>query len=65
MAKRSKCYLCEDEVDKNAKGLNKKLLDMKATRFYCILCLANYLDVTAEELLAKIEEFKEQGCTLF
>ena len=65
MTKQSKCYLCEDEVDKNAKGLNKKLLDMKATRFYCISCLANYLDVKVEDLIAKIEEFKEQGCTLF
>ena len=28
-------------------------------------CLADYLGVTEEELLAKVEEFKEEGCTLF
>ena len=32
---------------------------------YCIDCLAEYLEVTTEELAAKIEEFKEEGCTLF
>jgi hypothetical protein len=65
MAKKIKCRLCETELDKTAVGLNKKLLDGKITRFYCLSCLANYLDVTIDELLAKVEEFKEQGCTLF
>jgi hypothetical protein len=65
MAKQIKCYLCETELNKSAVGLNKKLLGIKGTRFYCLSCLAYYLDVPVEELLAKIEEFKEQGCTLF
>jgi hypothetical protein len=65
MANQIKCHLCEDKVDKIAVGLNKKLLSIKVMRFYCLSCLANYLDVTIEELLAKVEEFKEQGCKLF
>jgi len=28
-------------------------------------CLAGYLDTTVEELMDKIEEFKEEGCKLF
>jgi len=28
-------------------------------------CLADYLGCTVDELLDKIEEFKEEGCTLF
>ena len=28
-------------------------------------CLAAYLETSKEDILAKIEEFKEQGCTLF
>lgn len=28
-------------------------------------CLAEYLGVTVEDLMDKIEEFKEQGCKLF
>jgi hypothetical protein len=31
----------------------------------CIVCLAEYLDVPEDDLLAKIEEFKAQGCKLF
>ncbi len=64
-AKSAKCYLCDTELDKISVGLNKKLLSRNVKYFYCISCLANYLDVTVEDLLAKVEEFKEQGCTLF
>lgn len=46
-------------------GLTKKIIDKKTTTFYCLPCLAEYLEVTEEELLAKIEEFKNGGCKLF
>jgi hypothetical protein len=65
MSKRVSCYHCEAEVAKIAVALNKKLLGRKITRFYCLDCLANYLEVTTDELLARAEEFKEQGCALF
>lgn len=52
-------------LDKNTIGINKKMLGEKITNFYCIDCLAGYLDTTVDELLEKIEEFKEEGCTLF
>jgi uncharacterized protein YlaI len=60
-----KCALCEAELDKIPIALSKKLLGRKITRFYCLSCLANYLDITVDDLLAKVEDFKEQGCTLF
>lgn len=60
-----KCYLCDKELNKIATALNKKLIDKNVARFYCLSCLANYLDVTEEDLLAKVEEFKAQGCDLF
>lgn len=63
--KKTKCYLCEEELNKVAVALNKKLLGRNIKRFYCLYCLANYLEVTVEELLTKVEEFKEQGCKLF
>ncbi len=53
------------EITKNEVGITKKLLGTKSKNFYCIDCLAEYLEVTSEELEAKIEEFKEEGCTLF
>lgn len=60
------CYVCgKTPVSKEEIGLTKKLIDRKSQIFYCISCLADYLEVTPEELLAKIEEFKEEGCTLF
>lgn len=60
------CYVCgKNPLSKDEIGLTKKLLDKKSQIFYCIPCLADYLEVTPEELLAKIEEFKEEGCTLF
>lgn len=60
-----KCYVCGKELSNNEIGLTKKLIDKKADKFYCLSCLAEYLEVTEEELLAKVEEFKEEGCTLF
>ena len=65
MAQEKKCYLCENTLDKDAIGLNKKILDKNSSRFLCIDCLAAHLDVFAEDLKAKISEFKDQGCTLF
>lgn len=65
MDKAKKCYLCEAKLNKDAIGLNKKLLDKNLTRSMCIDCLAAHLEVTTEDLIAKISEFKEQGCTLF
>ncbi len=61
-----KCYVCgKQPLTKNEIGLTKKLIDQKAKSFYCLQCLAESLDVTAEELLAKVEDFKNEGCKLF
>lgn len=61
-----KCYVCgKAPLSKDEIGLTKKLIDKKTTTFYCLPCLAEYLEVTEEELIAKIEEFKEEGCVLF
>ena len=61
-----KCYVCgKTPLTKDEIGLTKKLINKKAASFYCLSCLAEYLEVTEEELLAKVEEFKNEGCTLF
>lgn len=60
------CYICGKEaLSKNEIGLTKKLLDKDSKWFYCIDCLAEYLEVDTEFLLARLEEYKEQGCKLF
>jgi hypothetical protein len=65
MKKPVKCCLCEAELDKIAVGFNKKFHGRRTIKFYCINCLAEDLEITTEELLDKVEEFKAQGCTLF
>jgi uncharacterized protein YlaI len=58
--------VCEKEnLSKNDIGLTKKLINKDTKTFYCIDCLAEHLEVDSEFLLAKVEEFKEQGCDLF
>ena len=55
-----KSPLTRDEI-----GISMKLLGRKTKVFYCLNCLAAYLDVTVDDLLERIEEFKEEGCSLF
>ncbi|MCR5186516.1 MAG: hypothetical protein K6D97_05325 [Clostridia bacterium] len=60
------CYICgKEKISKNEIGITKKLLGKKIDKFYCLSCLAEQLEVTEQELLDKIEEFKNEGCTLF
>ena len=62
----SDCVICgKKKLDKDTVGINKKLLGKDIRNFYCMDCLAEYMDCTVEELLDKIEEFKAEGCTLF
>lgn len=61
-----KCFVCgKTPLTKDEIGITKKIIDKKATSFYCLTCLADYLEVTEDELLAKIEDFKSEGRTLF
>lgn len=59
------CEFCEKELEKDEIALNKKMLSRKIKKFMCIACLADYISCTEDDLLVKIEEFKEQGCSLF
>ena len=60
------CVACSKKnLDKDTVGINKKLLGKDIKNFYCMNCLAEHLSCTAQDLLEKIEEFKEEGCTLF
>lgn len=63
--KKSNCKNCGAIIDKDTIALNKKLLDVSLKEYECLNCLADKFDCTVEDLVIKIEEFKEEGCTLF
>lgn len=60
------CLACrKSPLGKDTIGINRKMLGKEVKSFYCMDCLADYLGCSVEDLLDKIEEFKEEGCTLF
>lgn len=60
------CYVCgKHNLNKDEIGITKKLLGKNEQRMFCLSCLAEQLEVTEEELIDKINEFKEEGCKLF
>ena len=60
------CVACgRTDLDKDTIGINKKLLGEDVSTYYCMDCLADYLGCEVQDILDKIEEFKEEGCKLF
>ena len=60
------CSSCKKKpLSKNEVGICKKLLGKSPKAYFCLDCLASYLDTTVDDLVEKIEEFKEEGCKLF
>lgn len=66
MQKRIDCFICgKENLTRNEIGLNKKLIGQDVEKFHCIDCLSEYLEISTEDLLERIQEFKDSGCTLF
>ena len=59
------CDSCGIKIKKDYIALNKKLLGRNIYKYLCLNCLGDFLGCTVEDLLVKIDEFKEQGCVLF
>jgi hypothetical protein len=59
------CFECGADLNKDQIALNKKMLNRSLKRFMCLSCLAGFLDCHDDDLIVKMEEFKEQGCALF
>lgn len=60
-----KCYVCKCDLKKDDIGLCKKLLGKNTKQFLCKEHLADVLDVDNETLEEKLQQFKDEGCTLF
>lgn len=59
------CCNCKKVVIKDDVALCKKLLGKKTKQFMCRKCLSEFLGTEEEALTEKIQQFKEEGCTLF
>ena len=59
------CCDCGKKLKKDEVALSRKLIDLETEEFYCLSCMADNFGCTEEDLKIKIQEFKEQGCTLF
>lgn len=59
------CFECKKILIKDEIALTQKMLGSNADEYFCIDCLAEYLACDRYDLEIKIQEFKEQGCTLF
>lgn len=62
---RKVCCVCNKRLIKDEIALSQKLLGQEIEEFYCVNCLAGYLECPKVDLTIKIQEFKEQGCSLF
>ena len=60
-----KCIDCEKPLTKDEVALSRKLIDPDTDELYCLSCMAKNYGCTEDDLKIKIQEFKEQGCTLF
>jgi len=65
MSRKKHCCDCGRDLKKDETALTRKLIDVDTEDFYCLDCLAVFLGCTVQDLKEKIQEFKEQGCTLF
>lgn len=63
--KKKTCCECGKALKKDEIALSQKLIDVDTEDFYCIPCMADYFGCAEDDLIIKIQEFKEQGCTLF
>ena len=65
MRKKILCCNCKELLKKDEIALSKKLFDIDTEDLYCLNCLSEVIGCTVYDLQDKIQEFKEQGCTLF
>ncbi len=59
------CRDCGQPLTKDEIALNKKLISPDVQQFQCLNCMSESFDCSVLDLKIKIDEFKEQGCTLF
>ena len=60
------CAYCgRERLSRDEIGLNKKLIHSQVIKLMCMVCLAEYFEMTKEDLEELVDRFKRQGCSLF
>lgn len=65
ISKKICCDECNTILSKDEIALNKKLIAPEPEKFFCLECMSLCFGCEVDDLRTKIDEFKEQGCTLF
>jgi biotin operon repressor len=65
MKNKKTCFNCGQLVAKDVVALHKKLFSDNVDRFFCLPCLADYMECSEEDLKRLIKELKERGCVYF
>lgn len=60
-----KCMCCDKKLKKDDVALSMKFYGRHIENFKCVNCLSKDFNVSKKELKSRIEQFKNQGCTLF
>jgi len=63
---KKKCYKCRIELKGYDSAIYRKLVNMLASEFMCIECLAEHFNCPVTAIHAQIQYFREKGtCGLF
>lgn len=60
-----KCIVCGAVLTQDEVAMTRKLINRGATQFQCIPCLARHFEATEQQILERMQYFKDMGCTLF
>lgn len=61
----NRCIRCDAPLFRDDIGANRKFLGRALREFMCRECLSRELRVPRQLIDQKIQQFKEEGCTLF
>jgi hypothetical protein len=56
---------CGSPLQLDVLSLNRKLLGDASAKRYCIPCMADLFECAVEDIVSKLDAFKQEGCRLF
>jgi len=56
---------CGSPLPLDLLSLNRKLLGDASSKRYCLACMADLFECAVEDVVSKLDAFKQEGCRLF